>query len=51
MPEKFDKLCMIVPITRFESVLYNAETYEGLHLPADSNLATLFGFLLVNIDQ
>ena len=34
MPEKFDKLCMIVPIARFESVLYNAETYEGLRLPA-----------------
>jgi hypothetical protein len=46
MPEKFDKLCMIVPITRFESVLYNAETYEGLHLPADSNLATLLGSYL-----
>jgi hypothetical protein len=29
---------MIVPIARFESVLYNAETYEGLRLPADSNL-------------
>jgi len=41
MPEKFDKLCMIVPIARFESVLYNAETYEGLRLPSGSNLATL----------
>jgi AraC-like DNA-binding protein len=41
MPEKFDKLCMIVPIARFESVLYNAETYEGLRLPGGSNLATL----------
>ena len=46
MPEKFDKLCMIVPIARFESVLYNAETYEGLRLPADSNLATLLGSYL-----
>src|SRR5580698_7606270 len=46
MPEKFDKLCMIVPIARFESVLYNAETYEGLHLPADSNLARLLGSYL-----
>jgi AraC-like DNA-binding protein len=26
--------------------LYNAETYEGLHLPADSNLATLLGSYL-----
>ena len=46
MPEKFDKLCMIVPIARFESVLYNAETYEGLRLPAGSNLATLLGSYL-----
>jgi AraC-like DNA-binding protein len=46
MPEKFDKLCMIVPIARFESVLYNAETYEGLRLPADSNLARLLGSYL-----
>jgi AraC-like DNA-binding protein len=46
MPEKFDKLCMIVPIARFESVLYNAETYEGLRLRADSNLATLLGSYL-----
>jgi AraC-like DNA-binding protein len=46
MPEKFDKLCMIVPIARFETVLYNAETYEGLRLRADSNLATLLGSYL-----
>jgi len=46
MPEKFDKLCMIVPIARFESVLYNAETYEGLRLPRGSNLATLLGSYL-----
>ena len=49
MPEKFDKLCMIVPIARFESVLYNAETYEGLRLPADSNLATLLGSYLLTL--
>ncbi|HLZ82245.1 MAG TPA: helix-turn-helix domain-containing protein [Caulobacteraceae bacterium] len=46
MPEKFDKLCMIVPIRQFESVLYNAETYESLRLPADSNLAMLLGSYL-----
>jgi AraC-like DNA-binding protein len=46
MPETFDKLCMIVPIARFESVLYNVETYEGLRLPADSNLAPLLGSYL-----
>src|SRR5271156_3606622 len=46
MPEKFDKLCMIVPIARFESVLYDAETYEGLRLPAGSSLATLLGSYL-----
>ncbi len=37
---------MIVPIARFESVLYNAETYEGLRLPGGSNLATLLGSYL-----
>jgi AraC-like DNA-binding protein len=46
MPERFDKLCMIVPIAQFESVLYKAETYEGLHLPGGSNLATLLGSYL-----
>lgn len=46
MPEKFDKLCMIVPIARLETVLYNAETYEGLRLSADSNLAMLLGSYL-----
>ena len=46
MPEKFDKLCMIVPIARFESVLYNADTYEGLRLSADSNLTRLLGSYL-----
>jgi AraC-like DNA-binding protein len=46
MPEQFDKLCMIVPVARFESVLYDAETYEGLRLPADSNLAALLGSYL-----
>ena len=46
MPEEFDKLCVIIPIARFESVLYNAETYEGLHLPGGSNLATLLGSYL-----
>jgi AraC-like DNA-binding protein len=51
MPEQFDKLCMIVPIARFESVLYNAETYEGLRLPADSNLATLLGSYLSTLTK
>ena len=51
MPEKFDKLCMIVPIARFESVLYNAETYEGLRLPADSNLARLLGSYLSTLTK
>jgi AraC-like DNA-binding protein len=46
MPEKFDKLCMIVPIARFESVLYNAETYEGLRLSGGSSLAMLLGSYL-----
>jgi AraC-like DNA-binding protein len=51
MPETFDKLCMIVPIERLESVLYNAETYEGLHLPADSSLATLLGSYLSTLTE
>jgi AraC-like DNA-binding protein len=49
MPEKFDKLCMLVPIARFETVLYNAESYVGLHLRADSNLATLLGSYLLTL--
>jgi AraC-like DNA-binding protein len=46
MPERFDKLCMVIPITRIEGVLYNVEAYEGLHLPAGSNLAVLLGSYL-----
>jgi AraC-like DNA-binding protein len=46
MPERFDKLCMVIPIARIEGVLYNVEAYEGLHLPAGSNLAVLLGSYL-----
>lgn len=51
MPEKFDKLCMIIPIARFESVLYNAETYEGLRLAGGSSLATLLGSYLSTLTE
>jgi hypothetical protein len=46
MPERFDKLRMVIPIARIEGVLYNVEAYEGLHLPAGSNLAVLLGSYL-----
>lgn len=46
MPDRFDKLCMLIPIARLEGVLHNVEAYEGLRLAADSNLAVLLGSYL-----
>lgn len=46
MPERFDKLCIVIPIARIEGVLHDVEAYEGLHLSADSNLALLLGSYL-----
>ena len=49
MPDNFRKLCMLIPISRFESVLHNAATYEGLHLPANNHLAKLLGSYITTL--
>jgi AraC-like DNA-binding protein len=49
MPDQFEKLCMIIPVTQLESVLHNVNMYEGLHLPAFSNLAVLLGSYLCTL--
>lgn len=46
MPEQFDKLCMAIPVSRFDGLLRNVEEYAGLHFPASSNLAVLLGSYL-----
>lgn len=46
MPSCFQKLCLIIPVSRFESVLHHATSYEGLHLPADHHFAALLSAYL-----
>jgi AraC-like DNA-binding protein len=46
MPERFHKLCLIVPIERFEGLLPDSELYAGTHFKAGSNLAKLLGACL-----
>jgi len=46
MPTRFQKLCLIIPVSRFESVLHHATSYEGLHLPADHRFAALLSAYL-----
>ncbi|MDN7560741.1 helix-turn-helix domain-containing protein [Burkholderia orbicola] len=46
MPTHFRKLCMIIPVSRFENVLHHATSYEGLHLPAGHHFATLLSAYL-----
>lgn len=46
MPARFQKLCMIIPVSRFESVLHHATSYEGLHLPTGHHFATLLSAYL-----
>jgi AraC-like DNA-binding protein len=46
MPERFRKLCLIVPIERFEGVLPDSELHVGAHFEAGTNLAKLLGACL-----
>lgn len=46
MPERFHKLCFIVPIERFEGLLPDSELYAGTHFKAGTNLAKLLGSCL-----
>jgi hypothetical protein len=46
MPERFHKLCLIVPIERFEGLLPDSELYAGTHFKAGTNLAKLLGACL-----
>jgi AraC-like DNA-binding protein len=46
MPEWFHKLCLIVPIERFEGLLPDSELYAGTHFKAGTNLAKLLGACL-----
>jgi AraC-like DNA-binding protein len=46
MPERFHKLCLIVPIERLEGLLPGSELYVGTHFKAGTNLAKLLGACL-----
>jgi AraC-like DNA-binding protein len=46
MPERFHKLCLLVPIERFEGLLPDSELHVGAHFKADTNLAKLLGACL-----
>lgn len=49
MPSRFQKVCLIIPVSRFESVLHHATSYEGLHLPADHHFAALLSAYLTTL--
>lgn len=51
MPGYYDKLCMMIPVPRFETVLHNATSYDGLHLSKSDPLAALLGSYLFTLSQ
>lgn len=51
MPGAYDKLCMMIPATRLESVLHNAASYGGAHLSKLDPLAALLGSYLTTLSQ
>lgn len=51
MPSQFQKLCLLIPLSRFEGVLHNATAYEGLHLPTNNHLTTLLGSYLTTLSE
>lgn len=51
MATPFRKLCMLIPVTCFESVLHNPTSYEGIHLTAENPLAALLGSYLTTLSE
>ena len=49
MPDHFHKLCMLIPVRRFDGVLHDPTGYEGLHLSSDRPLAALLGSYLTTL--
>jgi AraC-like DNA-binding protein len=49
MPERFRKLCLLVPSERFEGVLPDSELHVGAYFKAGTNLANLLGACLVTL--
>jgi hypothetical protein len=43
MPERFRKVCLLVPIDRFVELLPEAEQYVGAHFKTGTNFAKLLG--------
>ncbi len=46
MPERFRKMCLLVPIERFEGLMPDSELHVGAHLKAGTNLSKLLGACL-----
>ena len=49
MPERFHKLCLLVPIDRFEGLLPDSELHVGAHFKAGTNLSKLLGACLITL--
>jgi NAD(P)-dependent dehydrogenase (short-subunit alcohol dehydrogenase family) len=45
-PDRFRKLCLLVPMERFEGVLPDSELHVGAHFKAGTNLSKLLGACL-----
>jgi AraC-like DNA-binding protein len=51
MPERFRKVCLLVPIERFVDLLPDAELHVGAHFKTGTNLARLLGSCLATLDD
>jgi len=51
MPDRFQKLCLIVPLERFEGVLPGSELHVGMHFPAQDALSQLLSSWLATLAE
>jgi AraC family transcriptional regulator, positive regulator of tynA and feaB len=51
MPERFRKLCLLVPADRFEGLLPDSELHVGAHFKAGTNLSKLLGACLSTLSD
>jgi AraC-like DNA-binding protein len=49
MPERFRKVCLLVPLERFAGLLPDAELYVGAHFKTGTNLTRLLGSCLTTL--
>jgi AraC-like DNA-binding protein len=51
MPERFRKLCLLVPADRFEGLLPDSKLHVGAHFKAGTNLSKLLGACLSTLSD